>query len=135
MHLELLEIEKMKKSYGYLFEIENTLRNSTSSLLRNKYGELWRTIICKKYKNKLTQKHLEEMYYHELISFISMIPDASALYSEEVIKGLKSINMIRNKIAHCEAIEGQGDRFLVPLKKDMGQTHHCHLYDPCRTRK
>ena len=123
MHLEFLEIEKMKKSYGYLFEIENTLRIKTSTLLRNKYGELWRTIICKKYKNKLTQKHLEQMYYHELISFISMIPEASEFYSEEVIKGLKSINMIRNKIAHCEAINSVEYDLLLQVYLQLKQVH------------
>lgn len=88
MHLGLVEIEKMKIGYGYMFEIENTLRNRTHCLLRNKYGNLWRTIINKKYKNKFSHKHLEEMYYHELISFISMIPDVSELYDEEVIMNL-----------------------------------------------
>ncbi|MBN8209868.1 LXG domain-containing protein [Bacillus sp. NTK071] len=33
------------------------------------------------------------------------------------------------------SLRSHGDRFLVPLKKNMDQTHLCHLFDLCRTRK
>lgn len=98
------DLEKMKKCYGYLFEIENGLRDSIATILREKYGSVWSEHIKNRYKNNLVKKTFRDLYFHELISFISMVPEVCELYSKDLIIDLKNIIYIRNKISHCIVI-------------------------------
>lgn len=94
----------MKECYGYLFEIENILKNSIRSHLYNLYGENWILIIRKKYNNRISNKDLENMNFHELISFIKMPSELKGFYKEDILKSLTRVAIVRNKIAHCKII-------------------------------
>ena len=100
----LTELEVMKTGYEYLFVIENELRVSVEYLLELKYGMNWKESIKRNYKNNLVQKNFENLYFHELISFLSMIPVLKDNYGDHLINCLKRICPIRNKIAHCRLI-------------------------------
>ncbi|WP_098442764.1 hypothetical protein [Bacillus sp. es.036] len=104
INLDNGDLERMKSSYGYLFEIESKTRKQANVLLENLYGANSSIILSSQYKNKLSNKSLENMYFHELVSFLKMVPVLKESFGESYIKDLMQLIPIRNKIAHCNFI-------------------------------
>ena len=100
----MMDVEKMKIGYGCLFEIENELRCIINAILKDYYGVKWPEKINSIYSNKIANKKLGNLYFHELVSFISMIPILKKYFSKDLLNNLKKISPIRNKIAHCKLI-------------------------------
>ena len=91
----------MKDSYGYLFEIENYLRNYIKQNMELEYGSNWELVSCKLIVNSITNRKINDLYFHELISFIKLFKCLNINMSSDTIVKLRSISTIRNKIAHC----------------------------------
>ena len=79
------ELERMKTSYGYLFEIEYKTKNRIRGILESKYGFNSLFIIRSQFKNKLTNKSLENMQFHEMISYLKMVPVVYEAFGENTI--------------------------------------------------
>ncbi|MDP4552962.1 hypothetical protein Q9251_18950 [Alkalihalobacillus macyae] len=102
----------MKNSYGFLFLIENILREKIKNRLENDYGQNWNSIIKKRYGNNLLKKPFENMYFYELISLLRVIPELKDSFEKSIISNSIKLNLIRNKIAHCKVIDEKEYVFL-----------------------
>ena len=102
----------MVTSYGYLFVIETKTRTKAKKILEDLYGSDSLTIIRSLYKNKLSNKSLENMHFHELVSFLKMVPILEETFGESFIRDLTQLSPIRNKIAHCLYIDEKEFAFL-----------------------
>ncbi|WP_270181117.1 hypothetical protein [Alkalihalobacillus sp. CinArs1] len=98
--MDKVDLNVMKESYGYLFEVENYLRKFIEHNMELKYGTNWEVIAHKLYNNSLTNKQVNDLYYHELLAYISLFNCLNILMPPKVFVQLKSIKTIRNKIAH-----------------------------------
>lgn len=108
----------MKTSYGHLYFIENTIRNTILTKLFELYGINWVTVISRSYRNELTNKYIEDMYFHELLSFILLIPELKEVFGE-LSKDLFKVVPIRNKIAHCKIIEDHEIHYLISVSSRL----------------
>ena len=96
-----VDLNTMKESYGYLFEIENYLRTFIKQYMELEYGPNWELVSRKFIVNSITNRKINDLYFHELISFIKLFKCLYINMSTDTIVKLKSISTIRNKIAHC----------------------------------
>ncbi|MCA0987260.1 hypothetical protein [Guptibacillus algicola] len=120
---EKSSLNLMKSSYGHLFIIENTLRKIINHKLSNTYGGNWIFFIRKKYKNNLTKKDIHQMYFHEMISFILLIPELKDDLGS-LCDSLYKIIPIRNSIAHCILIDEQEYCFLNSVSVKIQMTYN-----------
>ena len=61
--------------------------------------------IMKKYNNNISNKSIENMYFHELLSLTNIIPELNEKYDQYFLAKLNKLILIRNKIAHCKVID------------------------------
>lgn len=98
--MDNVDLNIMKECYGYLFEIENYLRGFIKHNMEFRYGSNWELISRKLTCNSITNRKLSDLYFYELISFISLFECLYVEMSSENIVKLSSLSPIRNKIAH-----------------------------------
>ena len=106
---------RMKNSYGYLYIIENDIRQKINIQLNKIHGSNWISIMKNKYQNNISKKSIDSMYYHELLSFIKMVPELNEIYSKDILKDLCKLTIIRNKVAHCTLIDEYEFQYLLDL--------------------
>lgn len=99
-----MNYKMLVRSYSYLLVIENNIRNKTISRLEKDIGQNWKWKIRKRYFNSLTNKSIENMFFHELISLINLVPELHKDYDENTLYRLRELTNIRNKVAHCKVI-------------------------------
>ena len=98
------ELKFMMTSYGYLYEIENILRDIIISELSEKYGGTWEYTITKKTMKRLPNKDFENLFFHELITYVKVINEKILILPPNLILQLSRIVETRNKIAHNHCI-------------------------------
>lgn len=102
--LEKDELKFMMTSYGYLYEIENILRDIIISELSEMYGVNWEYTIKHKTTKRLPNKNFENLFFHELITYVKVINEKLLILPTNLILQLPRIVETRNKIAHNHCI-------------------------------
>lgn len=116
--IENCSLENMKLCYGHLFVIETTVRKIINQTLLEEFGVHWSVTLKRHYKNNITNKPLENMYFHELLSLISLIPKLKQVFGG-LDKNFYELIPIRNKIAHCIIINEKEFSVLILMSEKV----------------
>ena len=98
------ELELMKESYVTLYEIENRMRKFAKLKMEQEYGLHWKLKITKEVKNKYTITTIEQLHFHQLVSFYKTFPSLTSSIPPNLYTRLYKLNTTRNKIAHNHLI-------------------------------
>lgn len=98
------ELNLMKEAYGTMYEIENRLRSFAVSRMEKDFGINWRMKASRMVNNSCTKTKLEELNYHQLVSYYRMFPNLSSILPSNVFLQLFNLASVRNKIAHNHLI-------------------------------
>ncbi|WP_273834170.1 hypothetical protein [Guptibacillus sedimenti] len=104
MYYSKTQLTRIKDSYCLLFQIENTMKSHAQFTLESEFGVNWLFILKRKYNNQISNKHIPDMHFHEIISLIKMVSLLNKDYQKEQIVDLTKLNKVRNQIAHCTLI-------------------------------
>lgn len=115
------ELEVMKNAYGFLYEIENILREILIKDLSNRYGDNWEYIASIKILRKFPDRDFQNYNYHELISYLKIFNEKSnyKYISRKLLSELMNIVTIRNKIAHNHYINNDEYKKIEELNIEL----------------
>ncbi|PED65885.1 hypothetical protein [Priestia megaterium] len=91
------DVEKMKSAYGWVYEIERSLKSLIEYNLRHEYGLGWKSKIYEK-------RELEATYFQEVISYFGKYSPLIDIFTSRELHELYEITAIRNKICHMQLL-------------------------------
>jgi len=89
------QCRKTKIAYGWIYEVERSLKSLIEYHLRHEYGLGWKSKIYEKRK-------LEVAYFHETISYFGKYPPLLNIFTSHELHELYKTTTIRNRICHMK---------------------------------